>query len=146
LDLMHPASAIIARVRVLATRVRWRRVLAVAFCGLFWLAVALALTGCATSASGSPLPSVQATPSRYSDRPTSFVLRLIDIAQINRDCRSRGPVLIGTGTIWACHYTSLGLSVVVMPLPGQLSPAAWMQLFAHEVAHALGWPGDHPAN
>ncbi len=102
------------------------------------------LAGCATSG-GPALPSVQEPPARYSDRPTSFVLRLIDIAQINRDCRSRGPVLIGTGTIWACHYTFATQSVVVMPLPGQLSPAAWLQLFAHEVAHVLLWPAHHPA-
>jgi hypothetical protein len=124
---MHPASALIARVRVLATRVRWLRVLAVVFCGLFWLAVAVSL------ARASSVADQLRPPREYIGQPSKAIVTTMDIAAVERFCRERAPR--PGKRILAC---SQGRSIW-LPLRGQVSEELWLALYDHENAHVLGW-------
>lgn len=94
--------------------------------------LAIALAGCA----GCAGEFVQRPPARYQHDAT-VIVRLHPANDIARDCAELGAV--HRGSVVGC-FAGLG---VQLPNPCEW-PDPFAQLFCHELAHANGWPADHP--
>ena len=104
-----------------------------ASCAATWAAIA-ALNACA------PAPHVQRPPARYQGDRTVVAILTRDPARV---CASLGATAAEGRTIVACHHA--GTLVLLNPC---LLPAAegdWSDDGCHELAHANGWPANHPA-
>jgi hypothetical protein len=114
--------------RLLATlrRVYWWRVLAVALCAAFWLALATAVLA-------TPAERLRPPP-EFRQRPVIAVIRMADIAEVMRICRDRSnhprPL--------SCEYAN----GILVPFRGQVSDEMLASLIEHEIGHRLGWT--HP--
>lgn len=84
-------------------------------------------------------PTVLAPPARYASADIVATIRFVDQDDVARACTAAGA----KGQSMACTLPGV---VIVMPSPQSWrgTPAVWLKLLDHELAHWNGWPTDHP--
>ena len=78
-------------------------------------------------------------PPRYRGDNAALVIFASDVT---RFCGPSAPGLTKLG----CAGKRDGVPIIVLPNPNRtfLTPGEYQKLVAHELAHTLGWSGDHP--
>lgn len=100
------------------------------------IALLVMLQGCAVTA---PLEPVQAPPARFRHN-TIVPVQFVDQSVTGIACanRAKSAVLLASQ---ACADTDL----ITMPNPCTVANGGWYaRVFCHELAHANGWPPEHP--
>lgn len=90
------------------------------------------------------------TPPKEFQKPWRGEVVFDTVDRVNQICggEPRGRTSVATVSVQGCQgHTKDGRIVVVLPLPCEAARregGGYAALVCHEVAHAVGWPANHP--